>query len=153
MVVLSVVTMRRPDEEIFRKRRTAKRPRKSNTRRQVQEVATRIVHSSPCLPKSFLIKHFRLLTTTPLFLAVLHKYSTMKFSSLALLAVAAVSPVAGEFYIKENFNDDVSDKKQNGRLRSAFCAKAKLRSTSTGIHWVHGSEKYSGVMKILTVIR
>jgi hypothetical protein len=32
----------------------------------------------------------------------------MKFSALALLAATCVSPVAGEFFLKENFNDDVS---------------------------------------------
>jgi hypothetical protein len=36
----------------------------------------------------------------------------MKFSALALLvATCCASPVAGEFYFKENFNDDVSHRK------------------------------------------
>jgi hypothetical protein len=38
-----------------------------------------------------------------------YNYANMKFSSLALLAATCVTPVAGEFYFKENFNDDVSE--------------------------------------------
>ena len=39
--------------------------------------------------------------------------STMKFSALTLFAATCVAPVAGEFYMKENFNDDVSDEEDS----------------------------------------
>jgi hypothetical protein len=60
----------------------------------------------------------------------------MKFSALTLLAATCVAPVAGEFYFKENFNDDVSDEEDNTmtwlytvflRRDSIFCGGVRRR--------------------------
>jgi hypothetical protein len=58
-------------------------------------------------------KRTRALAHSGLFLVFLTSYSltsivTMKFSLLAVLAATCAAPAAAEIYLKEQFNDDVS---------------------------------------------